>query len=114
MPSLDERVAYLEGRLEDHASAVTFLRADVRGVHEDLRSFREEMRYFRDDMGHFRDDMGHFRDDMRHSREEMRHFRDEFRQELHRVDDKVSRHFTWLVGLQVGVLLAVLGALLGR
>lgn len=93
MPSLDERVAYLEGRLEDHASTVTFLREDVRAVHEDLRSFRDEMRHFRT---------------------EVNYFRDEFRQELNRVDDKVSRHFTWLVGIQVGVLIAVLGALLGQ
>lgn len=93
MPSLDERVAYLEGRLEDHANTVTVLREDVRAVHEDLRSFRDEVRHFRD---------------------EVRHFRDELRQEIHRVDDKVSRHFTWLVGIQVGVLIAVLGAFLGR
>jgi tetrahydromethanopterin S-methyltransferase subunit G len=85
MASLDERVAYLEGRLEDHVGTVTSLREDVRAVHTDLRSVREEVR----------------------------NFRDEVRQELHRVDDKVSRHFTWLVGIQMGVLIAVLGALLG-
>jgi hypothetical protein len=90
MPSLDERVAYLEGRLEDHASTVIFLREDVRAVHEDLRSFREEFR------------------------NEISHFRGEVRQELNRFDDKLSRHFTWLIGIQVGVLIAALGALLGN
>ena len=85
MPSLDERVAYLEGRLEDHVSTVTSLREDGRAMHEDLRSFRHEVR----------------------------HFRDEVRHELDRVDDKLSRHFTWLVGIQVCVLIAVLGAVLG-
>jgi hypothetical protein len=78
MPSLDERVAYLEGRLEDHASTVISLREDVRAVHSDLRSFRDDVH-----------------------------------QELDRADDRQSRHFTWLVGIQVAVLIAVLGAVLG-
>ena len=85
MASLDERVAYLEGQLEDHVGTVTSLREDVR-AHADLRSVRDEVR----------------------------NFRDEVRQELVRADDKHSRHFTWLVGIQVAVLIAVLGALLGR
>lgn len=70
----------------DGPKTVTSLREDVRAVHEDLRSVRDEVR----------------------------HFRDEVRQELDRVDDKLSRHFAWLVGIQAGVLIAVLGALLGR
>jgi hypothetical protein len=37
MESLDERVAYLEGRMEDH----TALMADIRG---DLRELRSEIR----------------------------------------------------------------------
>lgn len=86
MASLDERVAYLEGRLEDPVGTVTSLREDVRAVHADLRSVRDEVR----------------------------NFRDEVRQELVRADDKHSRHFIWLVGIQVAVLIAVLGALLGR
>ena len=86
MPSLDERVAYLEGRLEDHAGTVISLRDDVRAVHEDVRSFHDEVR----------------------------NFRDEVRQDLNRFDDKLSRHFSWLIGFQVGVLIAALGALLGN
>ena len=33
---------------------------------------------------------------------------------IDRLDDKVSRYFTWLVGIQIGVLIAVIGALLRR
>jgi hypothetical protein len=29
------------------------------------------------------------------------------------VDDKIDRHFTWLVGIQVASLIAVVGALVG-
>ena len=30
------------------------------------------------------------------------------------LDDKVARHFTWLAGIQVTTLVAILGALLAR
>jgi hypothetical protein len=30
------------------------------------------------------------------------------------LDDKVARHFTWLVGIQVTTLAAIVGALLAR
>ena len=30
------------------------------------------------------------------------------------LDDKVARHFTWLVGIQVTTLVAIVGALLAR
>jgi hypothetical protein len=38
MPTLDERVAYLEGRLEEHSSTVPGLREDVRALRENLDS----------------------------------------------------------------------------
>ena len=79
MPSLDERVAYLEGRLEDHSGSVTALRDDLR--------------------------LGIDRLDNRMNGLEAR---------IDRLDDKVSRYFTWLVGIQIGVLIAVVGALLRR
>jgi hypothetical protein len=85
MPSLDERVAYLEGRLEDHSGAVAFLREDLKALREDLR-------------------IGVNRLDTRI---------DAVDGKIDRLDDKVSRHFTWIVGLQVALMVAVIGALLG-
>ena len=38
---------------------------------------------------------------------------DEVNRRLAALDQKSDRHFTWLVGTQVAVLLAVVGALLG-
>lgn len=86
MASLDERVAYLEGRLEDHTSTVISLRDDMRDRFDgvDERFERVDERFDRID------------------------------RRLDRLDDRLSRHFTWLVGIQVAVLIAVLGALLGR
>lgn len=75
MPSTDERVAYLEGKIEDHTGAVSELRADVRELRGEIRELGSEIRELR---------------------------------------DQVSRQFTWVVGLQMTVLVAVLGALLKR
>jgi hypothetical protein len=65
MPSIEERVSYLEGRVEEHSGAIAGIRDDI-----DTR--------------------------------------------LSELDARIARQFTWLVGLQVGTLLAVVGTLLGR
>ena len=65
MAGLDERVAYLEGRMEDHSA----LMADI----------RSEMRALRSDMD----------------------------RRFDHLDQKIDRRFTWLVGVLVGVLLAL-------
>jgi hypothetical protein len=43
MATLEERVAYLEGRGEEHAAAIAEVRADVRDVRTELRDFRVEV-----------------------------------------------------------------------
>ena len=43
MGALEERVAYLEGRGEEHAAAIGEVRADVREIRAELRDFRAEM-----------------------------------------------------------------------
>jgi uncharacterized coiled-coil protein SlyX len=73
MPSIDERVAYLEGRIEDHTTAFAELRADLREIRVEIRELRSEMRA------------------------------------LH---EQVSRQFTWMVGIQMTVLVAILAAFL--
>lgn len=78
MPRLEERVAYLEGRLEDHTRALGELRGELHGLREDMG------RRFDAVDGRFE-----------------------------AIDQKVDRHFTWLVGVQVASLVAVLGALAG-
>jgi hypothetical protein len=52
--------------------------------------------------------------DMHDLREEMNRRFEAVDQKIDRLDDKVSRHFTWLVGIQVATLVAIVGALLGR
>ena len=43
MPTLEERVAYLEGRGEEHAAAIREVRLDVRELRGETRDLRAEM-----------------------------------------------------------------------
>jgi len=43
MATLEERLAYLEGRGEEHAAAIAEVRLDVRDVRAEMRDFRSEM-----------------------------------------------------------------------
>ena len=78
MPSLEERVACLEGRMEDHMGAFGDLRADIAEVRGEIGDLRKQMDRWFDAL-----------------------------------EQKLDRHFTWLVGIQVAVLVAVAGALVG-
>ena len=91
MPTLDERVAYLEGKTEDHSGAVAELRTDVREARVELREVRGEIQDLR---------------------VEIRGLRDQMDRRFEILDQKVDRHFTWLVGIQVASLLAFIGGLL--
>ena len=84
MPTLDERVAYLEGRLEEHSANVGAARNDITALRGDVQDVRRQMENL---------------DQRLTSR-------------MDALDAKVSRHFTWLVGIQVATLIAIVGALL--
>ena len=71
LPHVDQRVAYLEGRMEDHAA----LMADIRGELRDLRSTMNRG--------------------------------------FERVDEKMDRHFMWLVGVMLTAFTAMFAALIG-
>jgi hypothetical protein len=44
MERLDERVAYLEGRMEDHTNLMADIRADMRGLRSEIRADMTELR----------------------------------------------------------------------
>ena len=85
MPSVEERVAYLEGRLEDHMTVLN----DLRAGQIDLRAGQVDLR------------------------RELQTGLAEIRSELSALREQVDRRFTWMVGTQVAVLVAVVGALVG-
>src|SRR5918994_413324 len=84
VPTIDERVAYLEGRLEDHNH---WLEGRIDGL--DKRIDRLDMRMDRLDTR-----------------------MDRFEGRIDALDAKISRQFMWFVGIQVAMLIAILGAVL--
>ena len=96
MPNVEERIASLEGRVQEHASYMNDLRATGSEVREEIRGVRQELRQ----------SIGDLRAEMR---EDMRNLRDE----MNRRFDVMDRRFTWLVGMMVTGFLAVIGTVAG-
>jgi len=87
MPTLEERVAYLEGKSEEHAAAIGEVRLDVRELRAELiRRFEQVDRRFEQIDRRFEQIDGRF--------------------------THMDNRFNWSVGLQFATLLAVI-ALLG-
>src|SRR5712691_4551914 len=94
MPSVEERLAYLEGRGEEHAAAITEVRLDVRELRaEMIRRFEQFGRRFEQFDRRF----------------------EQFDRRFEQIDNRfghMDNRFNWSVGLQFATLLAVI-ALLG-
>jgi len=169
MPTLEERVAYLEGRVEAQAHGTGELRELVGHLDHKVDRFREELlaanvatnariealdqrlsgriEAVDQKVDRVREELlaanvatnarieavdqrlgeriaavdqkvDRFRKELAGRIEAVDHKVDRVREELagriETLDQKVSKHFMWLVGIQVAVLLAVIGAVLGR
>ena len=101
---LDERVARLEGRVEGFADRFDGL--DQRMSQLDGRMDRFERRIDALDtkVDRFCEELGRQIAALDHKVDE----------KLGALDQKISTHFRWTVGIQVAVLLAVVAALAGR
>ena len=103
MPDFEERIASVEGRVQEHASYMNDLRATGAEVREEIRGVRQELRQ----------SIGDLRAEMR---EDMRNLRDEMNRRFEHVDrrfDTMERRFGWLVGMMVTGFLAVIGTVAG-
>ena len=101
MPTFEERLAYLEGRVEEHAR-------NADGIRDALVSLERRVDARFDGLER--------RVDARLDGVERRFNVMDVKIDLTRdaLDQKMSRHFLWLVGIQVTTLVAILGALLAR
>ena len=97
MATIEERVAYIEGQMSEQSHALIELREAVRSLNQELR----------DAVRHLDQKM-----DARFDLVERRCESADRRFES--MDDKISRHFVWIVGVQVTTLVAIVGALLAR
>ena len=103
MPTLEERVAYLEGRVGDHVTAVDDLRVTYREFRTDVN------RQF----GEVRSEMDQLRAEMTRQFGEVDRQFGEVRVESRRLEDHVHQQFRWIVGIQVTSLIAVGSAVVG-
>lgn len=104
MVSIAERVAYLEGQSGPQVAAIDDLRVQVGGVRGEVGGLRGELGELRGELGELRGELGELRGEVRELRRDMD-------RRLERLEDKVDRRFTWLVGMQVATLLGVIAAL---
>jgi len=100
--SLEERVAYLEGKVEEQSQLGGQLRELILHLDQKVDRFREALSNRIDALDQKVDRF----------REELAAANNATNSRIDALDQKVSRQFIWLVGIQVAVLLAVVGALL--
>ena len=86
MPTLEERVAYIEGQVSEQSHALIEVREAVRSLEHrvDVRFEAVDRRF------------------------------DTVDRRIDALDSKVSQYFAWMVGLQVTTLVAIVAALLAR
>ena len=82
MPTVEERLAYLEGRGEYQGVSITDLRTSIGEVRADIRDLRGEMRDMRSEIGDLRGEISGLRG------------------EMNRRFEAVDTKFTWVIGIQ--------------
>ena len=91
MPSsLEERVAYLEGKVDEQSRLGVELRDTIFHLDQKVDRFREELASRIDALDRKVD-----------------RFREELASRIDALDQKLSRYFLWIVGIQVSILLAI-------
>ena len=116
-PSIEERVAHLEGKVEEHSRGLGDIRELSVHVDQKVDAFRQELASRIDSLDQkidrFRDELvGRIEalDSRLSSRIDALDQKLDLRMDA--MDRKVSRQFTWLAGMQVALLLTVIGVLL--
>jgi len=134
VPTLEERVAYLEGKVEELSNGYGQLRADIAALDQKVDRFREELAGRIDALDHrlsaridaldqkvdrFREELSGRIDALDHRLsaridaldQKVDRFREELSGRIDTLDQKFSRWFAWLTGILVTALLAQLGLL---
>jgi uncharacterized coiled-coil protein SlyX len=97
MDTFEGRLAFLEGRVDEQSRGTNGLTDSIRHLDQKVDRFRDELSARIDALD-----------------QKVDRFRDELSARIDALDLKMSRQFAWTVGIQVTVLVAVMGALLVR
>jgi uncharacterized coiled-coil protein SlyX len=128
MPTIEERVAYIEGKMSEQSHALLELRDAIRHLDQkmDARFDLVDRRFGGIDQRFETFDRRFESIDRRFDAIELRFEAidrrfdaidrrfETFERRIESLDDKVSRQFVWLAGAQVTTLVAIVGALLAR
>ena len=116
MPTLEERVAYLEGQVSEHTQTLIEIRDSIRQLERRLDTrFDAIEESFDGRLGALDAKLDH-RTQVLEDKFERRIDALEGRLDRRNdaLEDKMSRQFSWLVGVHVTTLVATVGALLAR
>ena len=103
MPSLEERVAALEGRIQEQGIFMTDLRASGAELHQSVRAFGEGAeRRFAD-----------LREEINRRFAELDRRFVELREEMNHRFEEMDRRFAWLVGIVITGFVTVIGTIAG-
>ena len=117
--TLEERVAYLEGKVEEQSRGYGEIREAIQHLGERITSLDQKLDRFREELssridaldqrlsGRI-DALGGRVDALDHK---VDRFRDELSGRIDALDQKVSRQFVWMVGIQITILVTVVGVL---
>jgi hypothetical protein len=100
MADVEDRVAALEERMDHHTAMLGDLRDDVRQLRGEVVQLGGELR-------------GEMRQLGSHLRGEMRQLGSDLRDDMNRRFEHIDQRFAWLVGIQMGTLVAIIGGLVG-
>jgi len=113
--TIEERVAFLEGKVEEYSRGFGEIRDLITHLDQKVDRFREELLGVNTATNARIDALAQIVNQRIESLEQkVDRFREELTGRLETLDQKISKQFTWLVGLQVVVLFAIIGALLGK
>ncbi len=104
MPTLEERVAYLEGKVEEHSKAWEDLKDMI--IHLEGRINALDQKVDR------RIDALDVKVDR--FREEISRRIDSLDRRIDSLDQKFSRYFLWIIGIQMSIFLAIIASFLRR
>jgi len=120
MPTVEERLAFLEGRVQEHTHGMNEFRSGVLRLDQRMDALDLKIDRVREELGsridaldlkvdRFREELGSRMDGLGARVDALDRKLDA---RFDSLDQKASRTFLWVVGVQMTVLLAVIGTLL--
>jgi predicted nucleic acid-binding Zn-ribbon protein len=104
MPTLEERVAYLEGKVEEHSKAWEDLKDMIINLEGRINALDQKVDRRLDALDvkveRFREELSRRIDSLDHR--------------IDSLDQKFSRYFLWIIGIQMSIFLAIIASFLRR